>query len=218
MKHQFTSWDGYSEQIRDYTSTGLLEVLETPEGQKLEKMVDPIAYLPNIKCPVLMINGSNDPYWTVDALSLYWDELRMPKAVSIIPNAGHGLGDKHQAFDVLSAFAVSTTGAFKFPMVDMRLSTANGRHIASYAYTGVSMKRNRFLWTATSGDLKFHSSTWKVEDSLATGRASGGMESGGMPVADTKRAKAAFVAVEYEAAGHRFILTSPAKVVKKATD
>jgi PhoPQ-activated pathogenicity-related protein len=37
--------------------------------------------------------GTNDEYWPLDALNLYWSELKGPKYVLYIPNNGHGLKD-----------------------------------------------------------------------------------------------------------------------------
>ena len=54
-------------------------------------MVDPYTYRDRLTKPKLLINGTNDRYWTLDALDLYWDELKGPKYVVELPNAGHGL-------------------------------------------------------------------------------------------------------------------------------
>ena len=40
--------------------------------------------------PKFLINGTNDRYWTLNALDLYWNELRGPKHPAELPNAGHG--------------------------------------------------------------------------------------------------------------------------------
>ncbi len=71
-----------------------MEKTETPEGTKLWKMVDPFTYRDRLTKPKLLINGTNDRYWTLDALDLYWNELKGPKYLVELPNAGHGLDNQ----------------------------------------------------------------------------------------------------------------------------
>jgi PhoPQ-activated pathogenicity-related protein len=66
----------------------------------------------------LLINGVNDPYWTTDALNLYWDDLPGDKWVTYVPNAGHNLEqhadgkkDRTRAVNALAAFARHQTVA-----------------------------------------------------------------------------------------------------------
>ena len=104
-KHALESWGKQSEQIGDYTSRGLTEKFETPDGQRLWKMVDPYTYRHQLTIPKLLINGTNDRYWTLDALNIYWDDLEGPKNVVYLPNAGHGLEQNR-------SYALNGIGAF----------------------------------------------------------------------------------------------------------
>ena len=85
------SGGSYSEQIHDYVERGLMEKVETPAGTNLWRMVDPFTYRDRLTKPKLLINGTNDRYWTQNALDFYWDDLKGPKYLTEIPNAGHGL-------------------------------------------------------------------------------------------------------------------------------
>jgi PhoPQ-activated pathogenicity-related protein len=122
MPHQLDQWGKYSEEIEEYTKRGLQAKLATPDGQRLGRMIDPYSYLSNIHMPTMIVTGANDPYWSVDAMSLYWNDLKMPHWASIVPNAGHDLGDKIQAITTVGAFAASLSGAFKMPQLSWSLS------------------------------------------------------------------------------------------------
>src|SRR5439155_1255709 len=87
MDHQLKSYGKYSLMIRDYTNRGLVPMPKTEEAVKLWQMVDPYFYRDQLKMPTLIVNGANDPYWTVDALNLYWDGLKGEKWVLYVPNA-----------------------------------------------------------------------------------------------------------------------------------
>jgi len=92
MKYQLKCWGKYSKQIGDYTEKGLPDQLSKPSAQKLLDIVDPYAYIENLKMPKLILIGTNDPYWPVDAVNLYFKDLKGKKYIHYVPNAGHGLG------------------------------------------------------------------------------------------------------------------------------
>jgi len=110
LAHQLKSYGKFSEMIGDYTEKGLTEVLNTEPGKKLAAMVDPYSYLSLLKVPVLAVVGSNDRYWTVDSHTLYWDAIPTRKFLSIVPNAGHNLGNGRQATAAIAFFARACLG------------------------------------------------------------------------------------------------------------
>jgi len=89
--NQLDVWGRYSEQIDDYVNRGLMERAKTSPGSQLWKMVDPYSFRDRLTMPKLLINGTNDRYWTLNALDLYWNELKEPKHLVELPNAGNGL-------------------------------------------------------------------------------------------------------------------------------
>lgn len=91
LKHQKATWGKYSEMIGDYTDRGLDELVDSVPGKKLLSLVDPFAYLDRLTLPKLILNGTNDRYWTVDAHTIYWDKLKGPKALYNIPNSPHAM-------------------------------------------------------------------------------------------------------------------------------
>jgi PhoPQ-activated pathogenicity-related protein len=93
-----------SEKIGDYTQLRLHERLEEPRIKELLSWVDPYTYRRNYTLPKLLLLGTNDPYWVVDSLRHYWDELLEPKFVFQTPNAGHDLGGAREAITTLAAF------------------------------------------------------------------------------------------------------------------
>lgn len=159
MSHQKTSWNRYSPMIRDYESTGMLKALATPDGKKLEAMVDPWRYRTSIKCPVFMVNGGNDPYWTVDALSLYWNDLKMPKSCLVVPNAGHDLGDKKWSIASLAAFASLTASGKRMPSIESSLVPKDDHLLLRAKVSGAKPKRVT-TWAITSTDKNFVNFRW----------------------------------------------------------
>jgi PhoPQ-activated pathogenicity-related protein len=93
MDLQKESFGGYSEQIADYTEKGLQDVQDTPRAVNLRAIVDPYSYRDQLPQPKLVILGTNDRYWPVDAANLYWDSLEGEKYILYVPNNGHGIRD-----------------------------------------------------------------------------------------------------------------------------
>ncbi len=111
--NQLRVWGEYSEQIHDYVERGLMEKVATTAGAKLWRMVDPYTYRDRLTKPKLLVNGTNDRYWTLDALDLYWNDLLGPKYLIEVPNSGHSL-------EVNRDWALTGLGAFFHSVVTGR--------------------------------------------------------------------------------------------------
>lgn len=88
---QRESFGHLSEKLVPYTSRGIERLVETPRGRELVGIVDPFAYRERLALPKVIVLGTNDPYWPLESLGLYYDGLPGPCWVSYAPNAGHGL-------------------------------------------------------------------------------------------------------------------------------
>ena len=125
--HQLEVWGKYSDQIADYSRRGLtdVKVTDTPVGTKLWHMIDPYSYRDRLAMPKLLINGTNDPYWTLDSLNLFWDELKGPKWVIYLPNAGHGL-EQHRDYAMTGVGALFRHVISGRPMPEVRAGRRPG--------------------------------------------------------------------------------------------
>jgi PhoPQ-activated pathogenicity-related protein len=157
--NQLEVWGNYSEQIDDYVRRGLMERVQTPEGKALWTMVDPYTFRDRLTIPKLLINGSNDRYWTLNALDLYWNGLKGPKHLIELPNAGHGLEvNRDWAIQGLGAFFRHTVTGRPMPV----LSWATRRASAATTLTiqadppPVSAR----LWSASSQNRDFREAKW----------------------------------------------------------
>ena len=121
--NQLKVWGKYSEQIDDYVQRGLMEKPQTAEGTRLWKMVDPFTFRERLTKPKMLINGTNDRYWTLDALDLYWNDLLGPKYLVELPNAGHGLEvNREWALGGLGAFFRSVISERPLPRLTWELT------------------------------------------------------------------------------------------------
>ena len=120
MKHQLESYGEYSEQIKDYTDKGIQGATATEEGKLLNAMVDPFSYRKMLTLPKLIINGTNDPYWTLDSLNIYWKDLEGPKYIFYAPNGGHGLNPESiiRLLPTVVSFAKAAAGHLTLPQLD----------------------------------------------------------------------------------------------------
>ena len=160
MKHQLDTWGEYSEQIVDYTSKGLIkEGDETPREIQLRRMMDPYGYRGRLALPKLLINGTNDPYWVVDAMELYWYDLVGPKYVLQVPNAGHGLEGGHDlAFGTLAAFFRHAASGTEPPKLAWTHSQQDD--CLTLAIECSSKPKAARLWVARSESKDLRQSKW----------------------------------------------------------
>ncbi|MDX9975431.1 MAG: PhoPQ-activated protein PqaA family protein [FCB group bacterium] len=89
MKQQIKSYGKYSEEIEDYSERDIQARQDTPEGKRLNEQVDPYAFRESLTMPKLLLLGTNDPYWTVDAANLYINDLKGDTWIHYEPNTGH---------------------------------------------------------------------------------------------------------------------------------
>jgi len=163
MRHQIEAWGAYSVQIDDYTERGLPDLLATEEGRRLGAMVDPYSLRDRITMPKLILTGTNDPYWPLDAANLYWDGLVGSKYILYVPNGGHGLDDFVRVLNAEVGFFLACTG--RAPLPEPRWQFEEGRYLKLTIDPGSPAKRVT-QWRAHSDTRDFRAVRWEEEPAL----------------------------------------------------
>ena len=159
--NQLKVWGKYSEQIDDYVQRGLMEVNKAPEGALLWKMVDPFTYRDRLTKPKMLINGTNDRYWTLNALDLYWNELKGPKYLVELPNAGHGLeANRDWALGGIGAFFRHVISGRSLPTISWDLTQAGGGD-STLTIHAIPVPLAARIWTTNSDSHDFRESHWE---------------------------------------------------------
>jgi PhoPQ-activated pathogenicity-related protein len=213
MDNQVKAFGKPSEMIKDYTNRNLVPIPETTEGTKLWKMIDPWWYREKITVPKMIINGANDPYWPLDALNTYWDDLKGEKYVAYVPNAGHDLRERDEngksqliperAVNTLCAFARCQVFGKKMPVMDWECTEADGK-CKLVVNSGAKPKGLR-VWTAEAETRDFRKARW-VEGPKPTSPVI--VESPG------KGFRAFFAESEYELDGITFTLCTQVRILE----
>ncbi len=159
MEHQLKVWGAYSPQISDYTERGL--ELETPAGQKLIDLVDPYSYIDDITVPKLIMIATNDPYWPLDALDLYYDGLKGPVNLLYVPNVGHGMGDWERILNTYGVFHHQTARGLTLPSISDNLSQTEEDKILTVS-SGFMPAEEIRLWQAESPQRDFREAEWEI--------------------------------------------------------
>ncbi|MCH8923601.1 MAG: PhoPQ-activated pathogenicity protein [Planctomycetes bacterium] len=159
MQHQKKVWGGYSEQIKDYTELGLQERLNTPPGKRLMQIVDPYSYLDSLKQPKLILIGTNDRYWPLDALNHYWSDLQGDKYILYVPNNGHSLRDFARVIGTINALHQSAAGRMKLPKLSWKLDEDDGG--VHLSLQSDQKPRKVRAWVADSESRDFREAKWE---------------------------------------------------------
>src|SRR5438552_1748731 len=136
----------------------MIQVLQTPRGQQLLRLEDPYYYLDRLTIPKLLILGTNDRYWSQDALNIYWDDLKGPKWVLYTPNSGHGLEDRGRVYATLNAFIEHVASGKRWPQPKWEYD-ATPTGIELKVASDVSPKEVR-LFATESKTRDFRDSRW----------------------------------------------------------
>lgn len=162
MQYQIETWGTWSLSIHDYTERKLLDV--DPEKmddftKRLWRMVDPYSYRSRMTLPKLLVHGTNDPYWTVDATQNYWDGLVGPKYILTLSNVGHNLGNKQlDAYATITTFAKNAFRDGPWPEVTWKCAEKDGKYVVDVR-SDIPFQSAK-LWTATSESKEFRDAEW----------------------------------------------------------
>lgn len=204
MPHQIAAYGKPSEQIKDYTDTGLLDISGTERGRRLLQIEDPYSYRDRLTLPKLIISATNDRYWAQDAVNLYWDGLKDPKWLLYNPNVGHSMAAvdaQLRIIGTMGAFAASVSGGHAMPKLKWAYKEdASGVSLTTHSdIVPVSAK----LYHTTAATQDFRDSKW-VSEPITLSKDSA--------VAHLDRPasgyEAAYAEITYEVGGKTYALTT----------
>lgn len=149
-----------SSKLQDYTELNLHRKMDNQAMRQLRSWIDPYAYIDRFTMPKLILLGTNDPYWTVDSLRHYWDELPEPKIIFQTTNAGHNLNGGWQALQTLAAFFELVADRKPLPEIAWQFNKGGERNQLN-AQVDVNQKAGAIrLWSAYSNDRDFRDDIW----------------------------------------------------------
>jgi len=162
MDHQRATWGALSDQIRDYSSLALPTSLKSERGAALLSLVDPFSYRKQLAQSKLIILGTNDRYWPLDALNLYWSGLPDPKRVLYVPNQGHRLQDLERVVGAVSA-------AHRYAASGRPLPSTTWSFATSQRVLDIRVKTDRpasrvLIWSARSDTPDFRDAHWSSSE------------------------------------------------------
>lgn len=172
MRHQREVFGGYSEQIAEYTKRGLTDLADTEKARPLVELIDPYFYRNRLTMPKLIINGTNDRYWTLDAANFYFDDLPSEKHILYVPNSGHGLEDKGRVIRTLMAFFNRVAGRLNFPELTWAWKKATGEQGGKGAWELVvrsePQPKQVLVWRAKVPTKDFRDAKWESQQLTAS--------------------------------------------------
>ena len=145
--------------LKEYTELNLHRKIDNEAMQKLRSWIDPYTYIQRFTMPKLLLQGTNDPYWTVDSLRHYWHDLPEPKLIYQTPNAGHDLNGGDQALQTLAAFLELIADQKPLPKIAWTFNNVadtliNAQLVSNEHADTIS------LWTTHSVDRDFRDNQW----------------------------------------------------------
>lgn len=163
FEHQIQMYGQYSQMLKPYTSRGLAEMISSKTGQELLNAVDPYSYKDRLTMPKLIINATNDQYWTVDSAALYFNDLKGQNFILYVPNNNHGIKNIPYVLDNTSSF-LKLVIAGKLPRV-----------VWSSEESGITVSQSEglkevYMWRAMSDTTDFRKSIWvRIPQNLTGG-------------------------------------------------
>jgi PhoPQ-activated pathogenicity-related protein len=163
LRHQRATWGEVSGEIADYTTRGLPQRLLAGEkrAQELAALVDPFSYRQQLTLPKLIILGTNDRYWPLDAVHLYADALPGERYLLYLANAGHTLQSGRQRVVAgLMALFQHTVGRRRLPT--LRGEAQAEANTLTLAMTSDQQPQAVRAWIATAPTTDFREARWEA--------------------------------------------------------
>lgn len=206
MKHQLEVFGEYSTSIDEYTQRGIQDSLTTEEGKRLASAIDPYSYLEDILQPKLIVVGTNDPYWPLAAINLYYHTLQGDTHLLYLPDIGHDAGDWKRVLATMQAFFLSLNRGVELPHLLGEWREDTLQVLIENNFPARELR----LWRATSCTRDFRQASWDViARKKATTEAQFSIEK------DMENWQAFFVEGVFDFYGEHFYLSTPVTIIPK---
>jgi PhoPQ-activated pathogenicity-related protein len=159
LDYQMEAWGDYSIQIEDYVKLGIPQEVHTGSGNEITTMIDPYSYRDKLTMPKLIVIGTNDEYWPVDAVKNYIDDIPGENFIHYEPNAGHGLNGGENTLKAIAAFWGRTLSHSTYPVCNWHLTKNENQFTISVETSPEDLLAVK-LWSATSEDRDFRNEVW----------------------------------------------------------
>lgn len=159
VPYQTEVWGAPSRELAPYAESGLLDILATPDGDKLRRIVDPYSYRAELTQPKLVVVATNDAYFPVESMNHYWSELPEPKHALYLPNEGHNAEDLGRLVPALAAIHRSRVRDEPMPALVWEYEPRGGRmRLCLRAEPAPTVAT---AWTAESADRDFRNAQFE---------------------------------------------------------
>lgn len=158
LEHQKRVWGDVSYKISDYSERDIFRQLATKAGRTLQEVVDPYHYRHDLKQPKLVIISTNDHYWPLDALNLYWNDLVGPKYILYLPGNRHRLKDYFRVVGSVNALHQHVANGKVLPQLSWKF--ANGDGSLSLKVESDIPPSKIVAWVASSATRDFREAQW----------------------------------------------------------
>jgi PhoPQ-activated pathogenicity-related protein len=162
LNNQLKAYGSYSEQIDDYVKLEIPQSTASKKGKAVTTMIDPYSYRKKLDVPKMIFIGTNDEYWTVDAIKFYIDKIPGETMLHYVPNAGHDLGGGISALQTLGVLYGKMLQSKPYPVLQTTTKVAEGK-VQLKIIAPTSELEEMKVWSATSGTMDFRKQKWSSQ-------------------------------------------------------
>jgi PhoPQ-activated pathogenicity-related protein len=166
LNNQLKAYGAYSEQIDDYVKLEIPQSTGSKKGKAVTTMIDPYSYRKKLDVPKMIFIGTNDEYWTVDAIKFYIDKIPGPTMLHYVPNAGHDLGGGISALQTLGVLYGKMLQSKPYPVLQTKAKLTEGK-VEISINPALDELNELVIWSASSETMDFRKQKWS---SVSTGK------------------------------------------------